>query len=354
MRRHGVLVVDDSAIARDALRHIFESDPSLYVVGEAATGEEAVHAAAALRPDLVSLDVEMPGMGGLAAVRQIMAIAPAPILIVTSRPAAPDSALAFEALQCGALDVAEKPDMTNEVAVAALRARARRLAGVPVVRHLRSLRAASAACVEPATAQRPRRATWSNAPMVIGMGASTGGPAALGGILRALPPDFRACIAIVQHMPIGFADSFARFLQGGCRLPVEVVRGSVRSAAGSVLIAPDDRHLVAVEGGGFRPHDGDADQTHRPSATVLFHSLAEICGPSAAGVLLTGIGTDGVAGLAAMRQSGATTIAQDQRSSVVYGMPRAARDEGAAGRVLSLQQIPEALVELVSSAEVAS
>jgi two-component system chemotaxis response regulator CheB len=292
---------------------------------------------------VVTLDVEMPNVGGLAAVEQIMARTPVPILVVTARPADERNALAFEAVRRGALDLIAKPASGEESHE--MRTLVRRLAAVPVVRH-----AAGRGAISLGDPRQTReRAISPNKALsisVVGLAASAGGPGALTAVLSRLPRSFSASIAVVQHMLPGFAPSFARFLRMYTALTVQVVCEPTPLRPGTVFLAPDEQDLVAGSGGFFAriPHRVAG---HCPSADALFHSLARTYGSAAAGVVLSGIGNDGAAGLLAMRATGALTIAQNEQTSAVYGMPRAAREMGAATRILPLDEIGDALVAAV-------
>lgn len=352
-----VVIADDSAICREALRLLFEADGDIEVVGEAAEGAAAVALIAALAPDLVTMDIQMPGLGGLGAIEQIMATTPVPILVLTGQPAPEQGGLVFEAVRRGALDVWEKPRSFDPADNAPLRAHLRRLARVSVVRHIAAaparlalseprpvpLRHAPSSPGLASPAPRPR------APLcpLVGVASSSGGPSALAAVLARLPADFPACLAVVQHVPVGFAEPFARFLRTTTPLEVVVVSRRVEARPGCILVAPDDRHLVASADRAFVPLDAPALRGHRPSATLLFRSLAQVFGASALGVVLTGIGDDGAAGLAEMRRAGALTLAQDEASSAIWGMPRAAIEAGGAVETLPLAAIAERLLVAV-------
>jgi two-component system chemotaxis response regulator CheB len=324
-----VLVVDDSEVCRELLRDIVEADGDMEVVGEANDGDHAVERVVALRPDVVTLDVEMPRVDGLRAVERIMAQAPVPILVVTGKPTANRGATAFEAVRRGALDLVAKPAHGKDVEAAALRRTIRLLAGVPVMKHVSGSRIAVA------------RAAAHAQVRIVGIGASAGGPSAIATVLSKIPADFAPCIAIVQHVLAGFADAFADFLRAHSTLSVQVVRKPVTLASG-VFVAPDDAHLRA-RGDTLEPFVAPPVDGHRPSADVLFESLATVHGSRAIGVVLSGMGKDGTRGLAAMLRAGGETIAQDA-AAAIDGMPRSARDAGAASRVLPASEIAEALV----------
>jgi two-component system chemotaxis response regulator CheB len=338
-----VLVVDDSAIAREALADQLEEDDELRVVGTAADGDTAIAAVAELRPDVVTMDIQMPGGGGLLAIEQIMARTPVPIVVVSAR-ARTDQTLPFEAVSRGALEVAVKPALPADAA--ALRSAVRRVAGIPVIPHVRALRAHRVPLPPLLVRVQP------HAPRVVGIGASAGGPAALDIVLGALPASLPACVAIVQHLPAGFIASFAAYLR--TRTPLEVVLVEpglgVEARAGRVLLAAGDHHLVASSSRTFMASSEPPFRGHRPSATTLFSSLARTFGDLAIGVILTGIGDDGATGLGEMRAAGALTLGQDEQTSAVYGMPSAAVKLGAVSRVLPLPEIAPAIRRAVEGA----
>jgi two-component system, chemotaxis family, protein-glutamate methylesterase/glutaminase len=341
MKRLEVLIADDSEVCRTVLRNILEADGDIWVTEEAADGESAIRSIVRSKPNLATIDIQMPGLDGLAVIERIMAQHPLPILVVTGLPAGRGSDLVFQALRRGALDVAEKPAGERSAAARQLREQVRILSNVSVIKHI-GLRAPSAA-----GSPRPIVVKAGSQVRVVGLGASAGGPLAVASVLGALPADFPACVALVQHIPSGFAGPLATFLRGVTKLSVQIVSDRVQPAPGTVLIATDDRHLVAEAGGRFAAIDTPPLGGHRPSVNVLFGSLAKVFGRQTAGVVLTGIGDDGAVGLAEMRAQGAVTIAQDKASSAVYGMPKAAVEKNAASLVLPLDQIALELVRLV-------
>jgi two-component system chemotaxis response regulator CheB len=328
-----VLVVDDSPLFRDMLRLVLEDDPDLKVVGEAQDGEQAIEQVQSLQPDLVTVDLAMPGMGGLETIEQLMAHHPVPILVISGQPAVTDGHGVFEAIARGALEIVEK-GRVNERDGKAIRSLVRRLASVRVVRHVKfnpSLRP-----------RRPTPAPVSSRRDLFAVAASSGGPSTVVSLLSALPDNFPACIAVVQHLPIGFTAAFARFLREHLELQVAVVTRPMPPAPGWVLLAPDDRHLVFVDHL-FTPSSAPAVGGHRPSATMLFRSLVPVA-PRTVGVILTGMGEDGVAGLRELRDAGGLTLAQDQKTSAVFGMPKAALEQGAAGQALGLTELAQAMM----------
>lgn len=373
-------VVDDSPICRAQLRDWLEADGDLEVVGEASDGESAIYLITRLRPDVATIDLRLPGMSGLEVVTHLMAKSPLPLLVVTGDPTADDPELAFEAIRRGALDLQLKPNGTDEDAIRSLRAHVRWLASVPVVRHLDGHRAPGhldghrlgfesgrheplrghepprapepirghepPRASEPAVRHVPRAARASIDPVIVGIAASAGGPSALATVLGSLPADLPVCLAIVQHLPRGFAPSFVSFLQNRCSLTVRLAEPGLVPPPSTVVLAPDGHHLELIDGR-FALTSGPPVDGHRPSGTVLLRSLAPL-GSSAIGVVLSGIGRDGADGLRAMRERHAVTFAQDASTSVVYGMPRAAVEEGAVQQVLPASALGDAIAAAVA------
>jgi len=329
-----VLVADDSELFRELLSRVIAADPGFDVVAVAADGNAAASAARTLKPDVITMDLNMPDADGFSGIARIMAETPTPILVLTANKA---EVVGFRALSLGALDIVEKPAATADLDEygAHIRSRLKLLAGVKVIRHLRGLRG-----------QRPRLPTAAarRTDLVV-VGASLGGPRALATLLKGLPATFPAPIAIVQHIADGFTEGLAGWLQQESRLEVREARDGDLLRRGRVLLAPSGSHLV-VEEGLVRLSDAPAVDTFKPSVTPLFTSAAASYGARACGVLLTGMGRDGAEGLKALKDAGAQTLAQDEASSAVFGMPKAAIDLGAVGRVLALDDIPRALVEL--------
>ncbi len=340
-----VVVVDDSAICRAALRETLEADGDIHVVGEATDGAKALDVITREKPHLVTMDLQMPGTSGFEAIEEIMAKLPVPILVVTGQ-SRRSSAAAFEAIRRGALQLAEKPPPGQSAAGNELRAQVRLMSKVPVVRHVAGSRDKSAHRPPPVSGgATPPHVVPTTAPPWVGVAASAGGPGAIATLLSQLPPSYPGCIAVVQHLPKGFAASFVDFLRSRTLLRVKLVSEGATREAGTVLVAPDDRHLVVSSKNQMRAADLPAVGGFRPSATVLFQSMADVLGPEAIGIVLSGMGTDGAEGLERMRRRGALTIAQDEATSAVYGMPRAAAERGAASRVLPLGKMAQALAD---------
>jgi len=330
------VIVDDSPIARALVREWLEADDDIEVVGEAADGEAAIELITRLRPDVATIDLRMPGISGLELVAFLMARAPLPILVLTGENTRDDAGLAFEAVRRGALDLLPKPSALDDEAIRSLRARVRWLATVPVVRHIDGHKPP-----EPVVTAIPRSLRATSDLVIVGIAASAGGPTALATVLGSLSADLPICLAIVQHLPRGFVPSFVSFLQARCSLAVRLAEAGMVPPVATAVLAPDDHHLELIDGR-FALTNGPLVDGHRPSGTVLLRSLAPL-GASAIGVVLSGIGRDGADGLRAMRERQATTFAQDASTSVVYGMPRAALEEGGAQHALPVGEIGDAI-----------
>lgn len=352
-----VLVADDSATARALLVALLSAEPDITVVGEARTGVEAVEMAMQLLPDLVTMDVHMPALDGIEATRQIMTRSPRPILVVSSA-AGTDVEMSLEATRAGALMVLAKPQGTaapgHDADRRQLVSMVRALAHVKVVRRHGSTATPGAMSAIPArrATGAPRRDGEREAPALVAIAASTGGPAALRTILSALPASFPVPILVVQHIARGFASGLAHWLGGDSQLRVKLGELGEPALPGTVYIAPDDRHIGTRRdaAGDLRIllDAGPALGTFRPSATWLFRSCAEQVGRATVAVILTGMGDDGVAGLRELHGAGGRIFAQDEASSVIYGMPREAYRAGVVDQVIPLDDVARRLRELVS------
>jgi two-component system, chemotaxis family, protein-glutamate methylesterase/glutaminase len=339
-----VLVAEDSETARALLVLILDADPEIEVVGQARDGVEAVELAQRLRPDVVTMDIHMPRLDGLAATVEIMITAPTPIVIVTAgaRPGEVEGSL--DMLRLGALDILMKPPGPDspgfERAAGRLVSTIKAMSQVKVVRRWRS-------SPPPGIGSRPDRAFSARSKgRVVAIAASTGGPPALQRLLSGLPPEFSPPVLVVQHITQGFAGGLAHWLDSVCPLRVKLAEHGEPLAARTVYLAPDDRHLGVSDDLRVGLSDAGPIGGFRPSATFLFESVARVFGPSALAVILTGMGDDGVRGLRSVRRSGGRVIAQDELSSAVYGMPAAAIKAGVADVVLPIEEIPARLVAL--------
>jgi len=334
-----VLVVDDSPLFAQLIAEMIEGDPELEVIGIARDGKEAVEMVAAHRPDLVTMDIQMPVMDGLMAIEQIMARHPTPILVLTADPRGYSGELSMEALRSGALDLVVKPASwpVSKAEQNDLAHRIKLLASVRVVRHVAGGRRdrARVAGLDPLRGAVPGR--------MIGLVASTGGPAALATILADLPRGLSAGIAVVQHMGTGFTNTLAAWLDRTTPLDVRVAVAGAPVEPGVVVIAPDGAHLTITRRGRVQLERGRRVNGHCPSGTVLLESLAHSFGTSALGVVLTGMGRDGADGLRIIRDRGGVALAQDEETSAVYGMPKAAMESAAAQRALPLPRVASAL-----------
>lgn len=340
-----VLVVEDSATIRERLCDVIAAEPDLELVGVAGDGERAVELCAATRPDVITMDMMLPGMTGLEATEQIMGHQPTPILIVSSSVNRGELFRTYDALAAGAVDVLEKPrgDEPEGEWEARFVAALKMVSRIRVITHPRARLHPSRRTPRPPSA--PASPTIGrNHCNVIAIGASTGGPGAVAELLAALPADLRAPILLVIHIGEAFGTALAEWLdQQGSRRVVHASDGTPLSAgAGCVLMAPPGRHMV-LRDGCLRLTDDVPRHSCRPSVDVLFESLALEHGRRTAACLLTGMGRDGARGLLAIHQAGGLTIAQDEQSSMIYGMPREAALLGAAQMILPLSDIAGAL-----------
>jgi two-component system chemotaxis response regulator CheB len=341
-----VLVVDDSTVVRQILVSMLETVPGFEVVGQARDGEEAVRLTARLRPDVITMDIRMPRLDGLGAIRQIMSSTPTPIVVVAASVYEPDRNIAFSAIEAGALTVVEKPSGISSEAYESARDQLvttiRLMSDVQVVT-LRPGRGADVKLPDRQAGKVGAVGAPSIKAELIAIAASTGGPGVLREILRVLPGDLSIPIVTVQHITPGFAQGFAQWLDGETELRVSLAKDGERLEAGRVLIAPDDAHLTVAPGRIVRLDNSEPVKGQRPSATRLFDSVAKVYGAASVGVVLTGMGDDGADGLQNLRQSGGHVIAQDEESCVVFGMPKAAIERGLVDRVMSPDKIASVL-----------
>lgn len=336
------LVIDDSAVMRQLLAAILDEDDDINVVGTAPDPYVAREKIKRLHPDVLTLDVEMPGMNGLKFLENLMRLRPMPVVMVSSLTSRGADAT-LRALELGAVDVVAKPkgnprEVIPEVA-RELRAKVRAAAQVRLSRAPRVPPPVLQLSVDACTPTRCERG-------VIAIGASTGGTQAIGEILQRLPPRMPP-IVVVQHMPPRFTGYFAARLNDHCALEIREAQDGDRLQAGVVLVAPGGCQTEIVETGGAykaRVFFGEPVNLHRPSVDVLFASAARSVGANSIGVILTGMGSDGARGLSAMRHNGAVTIAQDEATCLVYGMPERAIREGGVAEVLPLERIAERLL----------
>jgi two-component system chemotaxis response regulator CheB len=357
MNKIRVLIVDDSALVRQMLTRMLSSDPEIEVVGAAQDPYAAREKIKALNPDVITLDVEMPKMDGITFLSNLMRLRPMPVVMVSSLTER-SADVTLRALELGAVDFVSKPkidlahtlDEYRDEIVAKVKTAARirprlRVAAVAPVPE----RYTADAVVARDSAPRHFRTT----DRLIAIGASTGGTEAIKEILIRMPADAPGII-ISQHIPEAFSGPFAARMNRESQMTVAEAQDGQQILPGHALVAPGNRHLMVVRDGSryiCRLSDGPPVNRHRPSVDVMFRSVAQNAGPNAIGVLLTGMGSDGAAGLKEMRETGATTIAQDEQSSVVWGMPGEAVRMGAAEMVLDLLEIPRTILRLAASGD---
>jgi two-component system chemotaxis response regulator CheB len=348
MRRR-VLVVDDSAFMRRLVSDVVASTGEFEVIGTARDGEDALRQVEALQPDLVTLDVDMPGLDGLAALRRLMRESPRPVVMLSAGGSDGGAEATLRALEAGAVEFVRKPsgaisldlDLVGERLLDALRAASVATLRVPASATIAPSTPTPRLSV-PAVAQAPRR--------VVAIAASTGGPAALAQVIPQLPAWRDTAVLIAQHMPAGFTTSFARRLHAHAQLRVEEATHGAPLAAGVVYIAPGGHHLrvhAGPRGVALQLHDDPPVWGVRPAADVLFPSVAQAFGARAVGVVMTGMGCDGAEGLATIRRAGGLGLVQSSASCVIAGMPEAAQAVAGADGVVALSEMASAIAGAV-------
>jgi two-component system chemotaxis response regulator CheB len=349
-----VLIVDDSALIRQMLTRIMDDDPDIEVVGTAADPYIARNKIKKLDPDVLTLDVEMPRMNGIKFLDNLMRLHPMPVVMISSI-TEQGVEVTLKALELGAVDYICKPKVNiakgiNEYA-AEIVSKVKAAAGAKVRtmdERDRVNRAVKKQCKARATSNGAGNEQHKDACQIIALGASAGGTEAIADVLRYLPADMPG-IVVTQHIPGPFSKSFAARVNSYSQLTVSEAQDGERIDRGHVYIAPGDRHLQIVKSGSSyvcKLSDGPLVNRHKPAVDVMFNSLAKSVGKNAMGIILTGMGKDGAAGLEAMKKAGAFTMVQDEQSSVVWGMPKEAIKRGVVDEVVSLQSIPKRLMEL--------
>ncbi|WP_211251721.1 chemotaxis-specific protein-glutamate methyltransferase CheB [Andreprevotia chitinilytica] len=346
-----VLVVDDSPSARELLVYVLNTDPAIQVIGVASSGEQAVEMAAKLKPDVITMDIHMPGLDGFGATRRIMESCPTRIVMVTAVEIPGEVAATFSALDAGALAVLARPVGIGlagfEADVGNLLQTIKLMSEVNVVRRWPQRAAKTPAT--PATSPPVSLPSGDRPIRIVAIGASTGGPMVLQTIFSQLPADFPVPIVLVQHISAGFAVGFAQWLASTTGFPVRVAQHREPLRAGTVYLAPDHCNMRVCALETIALTNDPPEHGLRPSVSCLFRSVAEVYQGTAAGVLLTGMGRDGAQELLQMKETGAVTIAQDKESAVVFGMPGEAVKLGGANYVLAPDMIAAALRRLVTT-----
>jgi two-component system chemotaxis response regulator CheB len=356
------LIVDDSALARDILRDFLEGDENFKVIGEAADGEEGVQKILALNPDLVTLDIEMPKMNGLEVIEEVMKKTSVPIVVISSHDTAKN---AYEATLRGALEFYSKDTFSSSMSGEKRKVIYETLKRISSVKAWKSA-AGSGGLADSgglAFAEHAAERVYTSAEseihgsppekreiQAVVIASSTGGPKALSSFFTLLPGDFPVPIVIVQHNSSGFDKSFAQWLDTFTDLKVKVADEGEAPEPGTVYIAQTDKHLelrTGAQGLSLCYNNGKPENNQKPAADVLFRTAAESLKRSVIGVVLTGMGNDGAAGTQKIREMGGITLAQDEGTSLIYGMPKAAAETGCVDIVLPLDRIPEELVRLV-------
>jgi two-component system, chemotaxis family, protein-glutamate methylesterase/glutaminase len=340
------MLVEDSPTVRTLLCHIVDQDRRLSLAAVCASAEEAIESIDTVDPDVISMDIRLPGMDGIEATRRIMADHPTPIVVVADAVHDAALAIAMNALKAGALSVVEKPTGLGAESYASIAdtiaTQLYIMSQVPVIRQ----RSIGEGLKRARDTHNGETGLARAQPRLIGIAASTGGPPALAAVLGALPAHFPIPILVVQHMGASFMEGFAHWLDGQTPLKVQLAQHNELPRPGLVHVAPGDRHMTLDAQGRIRISTEAPIASQRPAATLLFQSLAKHLGSKAAGVILTGMGEDGAKGLLELKNAGGYTIAEDASTAVVHGMPAVAAKIGAARAVLPLDQIGQRLMQL--------
>ncbi len=330
-----VLVVDDSLICQELISSAINPEPDMQVVGIASSGKEALTLNAKLQPDIITMDIQMPGIDGFTTIEEIMSTQPIPILVVTSAPVLEGVDQTFRAITAGALDLVRKPEL-GSADMNRLVEKLRLLAGIRVVRHRKRKGRPTQSAKSPTNKSGKKI-------RVVAIAASTGGPKALVEMLAPLPRNFPHPILLTQHLPDGFFDGFTRWLGSEIAVHAKVAQADEPLDPGCVYVAPAKHHLNLTTTKRISLSTAPPIKNHRPSATPMFQSVAQVFGSEALGIILTGMGADGAAGLLSMRQAGATCLAQDEDSCLIYGMPRSAVEVGAVEVSLDIAGLTQAM-----------
>ncbi|MFH0925412.1 MAG: chemotaxis-specific protein-glutamate methyltransferase CheB, partial [bacterium] len=348
-KKINVLIVDDSSFVQQMLKIALETDPEIGVVGLANNGKEAIELVERLKPNIVTMDVQMPEMDGLEATKQIMIHNPCPILVITSLNPQELLINSFDLIGAGAMDIIEKPYKDKDVIhkiklLSEVKVVSRRLLHNRRNKHLTEGKSNNkeikilTKCID--------TARMIKYPKIIGIAASTGGPHALLDLLSGLPVNFPVPILIVQHMTDGFMGGFVNWLGGYCQLKIQEAKWGEIVNPGCVYLAPSRSHMLLGSNHSIILDRSEPLNSHRPSADLLLESIAQHAGKNSIGIILTGMGEDGIKGMAAIRKQGGYTIAQDEASCVIFGMPRAAIAKGIVDYIEPISLMSRRLVEL--------
>ena len=342
-----VLIVDDSGLIREILKKMLETDPLIQVVGMAENGERAIELVQKLKPDVVTMDINMPVMDGFRATEHIMAYCPTPILILSFIIDKEGIYTTFNALAAGAVDVMEKPSgleskVWNKLGDVLVQ-KVKLVSKVKVITHVKGRIRKVLKHKESVSLSSPNKYE------IIGIGASTGGPSVVMQILKNIPSDYNLGILVVQHMAEGFIDGFRNWLGDACKVKVKLAQEGEKIEKGQVLIAPDGFHTIVRNRTSVGLISGNPVNSVKPSVDILFNSIADVYGESAVGILLTGMGVDGAVGLKHIKDKGGITIAQSENSCAVFGMPKAAIEKGAVSKCLPVEDIIRTLKGIVNN-----
>jgi len=346
-----VLIVDDSLVAQEFLNHIFSSDPEIKVVGTASNGEEALEFVRSNKPDVITMDIHMPKLNGFEATRRIMETQPIPIVIVSGSSTVKEVSTAFKAVEAGAVAIVARPRSIGhpayEKTARELIQTVKLMSEVKVVKRLPHARKKVVPSVPKVEVMETRREV-----QVVAIGASTGGPIVLQTILSGVGKKFPVPILIAQHIASGFIAGFVQWLSESSGFPVHLAADGELLLPGHAYVAPDGYHLMVNHGNRIALKRNENPNGLSPLVSYLFRSTAKVFGQGAIGILLTGMGRDGAEELKFMKEKGAVTIAQDEATSVVFGMPKEAIELNAATHVLSPDQIVQFLLHMVSRKDV--
>lgn len=329
-----VLIVDDSSLMREALKNILEQDSSIEVIGMAKDGKEGVDKALTLKPDVITMDLKMPVMSGLDAIESIMEERPVPVIVVSSM----DMVVIVKALSIGAMDFVAVTGDIDTIAEDLM-------SKIKIASRVKALRRIK---IKPCESKVAKPMGKKETEKVVAIGVSTGGPQALQELFSKIPSEFHAGILVVQHMSRGFIGGLAEWLNATTCLHVSVAKSGDVLVNGMILLAPDDLHM-RIDSDGRISLSENTNKTilHVPSIDVMMKSVAESYGPNAIGIIMTGMGSDGVEGIKAIKKAGGKTIAQDEKSSVVYGMNKMAVDIGSIDHIVPLSQIHERIIRFI-------